>query len=792
MIKFNHTRILLLSVLGALGLLCSCQREVMPSDLELGGDPVTMSLSFPMGTLATRATGDLVADSADESRISMIDIYAFKHSNGNLVNSVHKSVAAGYSEPLTVSIEVGRAATDFYIVANAPDGFRLDGTSRDDLLASVSNYADNRMGYFVMTGKSLNVTPTDGLTVPVTLERVCNKIEVMKITKNFDNAELQAKRVVLRDIRLVNVTKSVTYFGSPDPAPTQTDASFINARAFESMISSLYGRKVAHEASETGTAMDESLYFYPNASPEAADIRSEDYVTKLVFSVEIDGTLYRYPIGIPQTLGQNNRNLLYRIDNLNIYMKGNPEGDSPNKYISPAVASISLSVLDWDLAYVGGSVLPVWESVFEVTGVAIEGTSGSSTGAVTSWCSSLISDIPLRWHAEYSADNGASWSTDIPGWLTVSPASSTGAVRSSEPVTVSWDMSYQSAGEVRYGRLRLIQDRTERDADWRVSSLFFAGTATPGTNMGVRIINDAGTLVRTVSVHVDENGVFGAALPELNSGQRYSFEQCPVVTVTSLPDQIRKGNGTLEGTFRNCSRLQSVCVFDSSNATSFAEMFYGCSALQAGPAIETRNATDLHGMFRGCSNLTYVPLYNTKGATDFSYFLSGCVHLTSLPHFNTISAVNFSHALENCRALGSTPHFDLSSVTNMDYAFAGSGIVISEFWDTRSCVTARGAFKGCSSLFQTRRFVSSNLVDVTEMFDGCTSLYEFGSMTYLSAPVTLDLSSCSVINNIKTFIADLGVAAGPDAKIILPLGKEYIMQNHWDVVNTKGWTVIFQ
>jgi len=105
--------------------------------------------------------------------------------------------------------------------------------------------------------------------------------------------------------------------------------------------------------------------------------------------------------------------------------------------------------------------------------------------------------------------------------------------------------------------------------------------------------------------------------------------------------------------FRECSRLASVSVGDTSNMTSFQGMFYGCYSLQSVPALNTANGTNFSGMFTNCFSLQSVPALNTANGTNFSSMFYGCYSLQSVPALNTANGTNFSLMFYNCSSLQS-------------------------------------------------------------------------------------------------------------------------------------------
>lgn len=104
---------------------------------------------------------------------------------------------------------------------------------------------------------------------------------------------------------------------------------------------------------------------------------------------------------------------------------------------------------------------------------------------------------------------------------------------------------------------------------------------------------------------------------------------------------------------------------------SFANLGFG---LQSVSPIEilganTSGVTSFAQTFRACSTLTSVGLFDTSSATDMSLMFNNCSSLTALPLFPTGSVTTMEGICKYCRALTAVPLFDTSSVANMYQAF---------------------------------------------------------------------------------------------------------------------------
>ena len=100
--------------------------------------------------------------------------------------------------------------------------------------------------------------------------------------------------------------------------------------------------------------------------------------------------------------------------------------------------------------------------------------------------------------------------------------------------------------------------------------------------------------------------------------------------------------------FYNCSSLNSVALFDTSNVINMSLMFAGCSSLASVPLFNTSSVTSRATMFYNCSSLTSVPLFDTTNVTDMPLMFSYCSSLTSVPLFDTTNVTDVSRIFFNC------------------------------------------------------------------------------------------------------------------------------------------------
>lgn len=117
------------------------------------------------------------------------------------------------------------------------------------------------------------------------------------------------------------------------------------------------------------------------------------------------------------------------------------------------------------------------------------------------------------------------------------------------------------------------------------------------------------------------------------------------VNFGTIKRTLPKGGGF--SMFSGCTSLTSIkniSSLDTSQATTFANMFSGCASLSSVDVsgFDTSKATSMSGMFENCSNLENIDVlnFNTAAVTDMSRMFDGCAKLKSLDisNFNTVAA----------------------------------------------------------------------------------------------------------------------------------------------------------
>lgn len=88
------------------------------------------------------------------------------------------------------------------------------------------------------------------------------------------------------------------------------------------------------------------------------------------------------------------------------------------------------------------------------------------------------------------------------------------------------------------------------------------------------------------------------------------------------------GVTNLSQMFRGCGSITELCLFDTSNVTSF-QVFLSRSAISKIPSYDTRKVTNFEYAFFSSSNLKTIPILNTENATSVSYMFENCPKVES-------------------------------------------------------------------------------------------------------------------------------------------------------------------
>ncbi len=336
----------------------SCAKPLPEHDPEEAGSQLVPVLFVPEG--ATKGTEGA---SALESRVNRWTVFAFgsdgswKYRTSETGGTVSLSLKAGL--PYRIA-----AAANYPLLGPGALNPSLIRTEAD-LSGKTALLQDNSPGSFLLYG-SQGFTPQEtapGETpalLPVTVQRLVSRVDVRKVSVDFSGAsELTGKPFTLKHIFLTNVYRT-SRFGS-DCIPSELSAArsaWYNTMGWHrgetadaSLDALLADRDIDRSIPDGGACSDVHTYYcFPNPVPSAQDTRTTDAwsvrCTRVVIAGEIDGTLYYYPIQVPDM----RRNVIYSADNVLIRSRGSLDPESMDPGPDTVVYTLSIVKADGNSA----------------------------------------------------------------------------------------------------------------------------------------------------------------------------------------------------------------------------------------------------------------------------------------------------------------------------------------------------------------------------------------------------------------------------------------------------------
>lgn len=185
------------------------------------------------------------------------------------------------------------------------------------------------------------------------------------------------------------------------------------------------------------------------------------------------------------------------------------------------------------------------------------------------------------------------------------------------------------------------------------------------------------------------------------TGEYYSEYEVPFQSDKNLTNII--GANTTDFTscrnlFADCTALQSMCEFDSSNIRDMASMFDNCYSLTSVKPIDMTNVSAVWDMFAVCDKLSAVNFYNTSNIKYFNHMFFSCTSLQSLPaEIDITNAVGALYMCYNCTALTSVPKLTTSSTPVTDNKLMQTDSMFFDCFSVQSGALA--AYQKLASLY---------------------------------------------------------------------------------------------
>ena len=248
--------------------------------------------------------------------------------------------------------------------------------------------------------------------------------------------------------------------------------------------------------------------------------------------------------------------------------------------------------------------------------------------------------------------------------------------------------------------------------------------------------------------------------------------------------------------FREHSLITTVPLFDTSNVTSFEEMFYYCTSLKSVPLFNTSNAETLYRMFYSCYALETVPNFDTSKVTNFGYMFQNCAALKNAPNIDVSNGTSFSNMFYNCSQLESLTLNIKPQEANqsLNYFVYGCSNLKSVYLGDTSGVTNFGsAFYNCTALETISKLDLSSVTSANMLryiFRECTALKNvsfepeciYWSLSVPCANLTTE--------SIQSLIDGLGT---PDTQMKLTLHSDIVTaltDEQMITISNKNWSVL--
>lgn len=318
--------------------LASCNKVETP---EAGSAPEAR-MTFSIAGVQTKAVGTVpgsaVYQSADESKVNNLQVIVF---NGGTVDGYASADAS------TVTVRCTAGARKAYAIVNGPDASSI--TSESALLALTSTLK-NEASNFVMVGDA-SVTVENGGNYSIDVDRIAAKVVVRKIKNSLSSG----KSIIVKRVLVTNVA---TRFNFGHDTYASAEADFVNKGGYQpsSNLGSFTQDVDLTQNVANGSTYEADHYYY--AYPNNYEQKNHAAAwtpkrTMLLIQVEVEGSLYDYPITLPVL----ESNKMYVIDQVEFTRLGNPDdgnigGPDEEDPINGISASFSINVIDWTVVTV--------------------------------------------------------------------------------------------------------------------------------------------------------------------------------------------------------------------------------------------------------------------------------------------------------------------------------------------------------------------------------------------------------------------------------------------------------
>ena len=277
--------------------------------------------------------------------------------------------------------------------------------------------------------------------------------------------------------------------------------------------------------------------------------------------------------------------------------------------------------------------------------------------------------------------------------------------------------------------------------------------------------------------------------------------------LVKIPELIISGSATNHQLmFNECHNLEEVPFFDTSNSTTFNNIFASCVKLKKIPNYNTQNVTDFTGAFSICVSIKEFPKLNYSNGRFFTNAFNTCAEIKGGTNFGLTlsSGITLSSMFNNCSRLQYLPPIDLGNAKQINNMFAGC-ISLKEINITGLCGATSGLsttafsamFAECRSLqslnatMNLSGYTGSAYANVySAMFQNCFSLEKIDGITGWQHSFTIQNChmGATALNNLYSSLAVVG-ASGAGTKTLTVTANWGVVNDNPGIATVKGWTV---
>ena len=160
-------------------------------------------------------------------------------------------------------------------------------------------------------------------------------------------------------------------------------------------------------------------------------------------------------------------------------------------------------------------------------------------------------------------------------------------------------------------------------------------------------------------------------------------------------------------------------------------MFRECSKLETIPLLDTSNVTNMGSMFSNCRSLKTIPQFNMSNVGYIDNMFSGCYSLETIPDLDTSNVVNMSQTFSTCRIIKTIPLLKASKVKDISNIFSNC-YELTDF----------GGFENLGQAYLTTQ--NSNYYYYTLSLSSCSKLTHDSLMNVINNLYDIKTKGCNV------------------------------------------------